>query len=299
MSAELPFVAAPAPLEAGLRAAAAAALHWGLPSPELLRRGMNVICAAGDEVVLRVSTPTAPAEQALWLAGVLRDRGVRVPRPVRSDVVVHEGCSVVAIERVHATAPVDWAVVGEQVRRVHAVDPADVRGHHPLPWCGSFPWWQLDALAAEVDDLLDTEARAGIRRALDEVRGWPDLARLVPPVVCHGDVHPGNVLADHAGPVLLDWDLLCVGPPAWDHAAMLTWTERWGGEPGVYEWFAQGYGWSGRGDPLAESLAEGRLVAATLMRLRAGRTDPVAAREAHRRLAYWRGDVDAQMWAAQ
>jgi hypothetical protein len=35
------------------------------------------------------------------------------------------------------------------------------------------------------------------------------------------------------------------------------------------------------------------------MRLRAGRTDPVAAREAHRRLAYWRGDVDAQMWAAQ
>ena len=109
-------------------------------------------------------------------------------------------------------------------------------------------------------------------------------------VVCHGDVHPGNVLPTADGPVLLDWDLLCRGPVAWDHGPLMTWTARWGGEPGIYERFAEGYGDSLRGDPLGEAVAELRLVAATLMRVRAGRTDPLAAAEAERRLRWWRGD---------
>jgi hypothetical protein len=41
-----------------------------------------------------------------------------------------------------------------------------------------------------------------------------------------------------------------------------------------------------------------RLVAATLMRLRAGRADPAAMPEAARRLAYWRGEPDAPPWTA-
>ena len=47
------------------------------------------------------------------------------------------------------------------------------------------------------------------------------------------------------------------------------------------------------------AIAELRLVAATLMRLRAGRHDPAAMPEAQRRLAYWRGDPDAPTWRAQ
>jgi hypothetical protein len=42
-----------------------------------------------------------------------------------------------------------------------------------------------------------------------------------------------------------------------------------------------------------------RNVVATLMRVRAGRTDPAAAAEAQRRLRYWRGDTDAPQWTAQ
>jgi Ser/Thr protein kinase RdoA (MazF antagonist) len=97
----------------------------------------------------------------------------------------------------------------------------------------------------------------------------PPVDRLV---VCHGDVHPGNVIQSADGPVLLDWDLLCRGPAAWDHAPLMTWTERWGGEPGIYEAFAEGYGRSMRGDLVAQAIAELRLVAATLMRLLAARS---------------------------
>jgi Ser/Thr protein kinase RdoA (MazF antagonist) len=117
-------------------------------------------------------------------------------------------------------------------------------------------------------------------------------------VLCHGDVHPGNVMQTDAGPVLLDWDLMCTGPAAWDHAPMMSWSERWGGRPGEYEAFAAGYGRSLRGDAVAESLAELRLVAATLMRVRAGRNDAAAAEEAERRLQWWRGEPDAPPWQA-
>lgn len=60
-------------------------------------------------------------------------------------------------------------------------------------------------------------------------------------MVCHGDVHPQNVLMRSDGRIaILDWDRLCLGPPAWDHAALLTWEGRWGGEPGTYEASAAG-----------------------------------------------------------
>jgi Ser/Thr protein kinase RdoA (MazF antagonist) len=117
-------------------------------------------------------------------------------------------------------------------------------------------------------------------------------------VLCHGDVHPGNVVPTAAGPVLLDWDLLCTGPAAWDHAPLMTWAERWGGVPGTYEAFAAGCGVSMRGDALAESLAQLRLLAATLMRVRAGRSDRAAAVEAEQRLRYWRGEPGAPPWRA-
>jgi hypothetical protein len=99
--------------------------------------------------------------------------------------------------------------------------------------------------------------------------------------------------------VLLDWDLLCLGPPAWDHAPLMTWTQRWGGEPGIYEAFAQGAGESLRDDPVAEAIAELRLVAATLMRVRAGLSDSSARGEAELRLRYWRDEPDAPQWHAQ
>jgi Ser/Thr protein kinase RdoA (MazF antagonist) len=203
---------------------------------------------------------------------------------------------VVAIERVRESTSVDWRTVGAMMRRVHTIAVDDIRGHHPLPMAGAFPWWQLDGLLDEVADLVDVAAHRGLVAAADRVRGWDvDLTDLV---VCHGDVHPGNVLGGPDGPVLIDWDLLCAGPTAWDHAPLLTWATRWGGRPGTYEAFAAGYGWSASTDALAARLAEGRLVAATLLRLRAGRTDPSAAAEAQRRLSYWRGDADAPPWRA-
>ncbi|MCU1500682.1 MAG: hypothetical protein JWM12_36, partial [Ilumatobacteraceae bacterium] len=126
---ELPFVAQPpGPLADLTAAATVAASHWGLAVPALLRVGMNGIFAAGEEVVLRVCRPTAPAEQAVWLSGELARAGVRVPAAARHDVVRVGDLSVLAVERIRPSAAIDWTEVGAMVARVNALDPARIRG---------------------------------------------------------------------------------------------------------------------------------------------------------------------------
>jgi Ser/Thr protein kinase RdoA (MazF antagonist) len=259
-----------------------------------MRTGMNSLFSAGDDVVLRVGRPTADPAAAVWLADQLTRRGIRVPRYARSQPMTIGALSVYAIFREHEVGSVDWAQVGRMVAVLHTVEPAEISPLYPTPWCSSFPWWQFDRLMADVGDRLDPASRRGIDAALARRSGWRD--HVEQPVLCHGDVHPGNVLQTGDGPMLIDWDLLCIGPAAWDHGPLMTWTERWGGAPGVYEAFADGYGRSFRGDPVGEAIAELRLVAATLMRVRAGLTDPTAADEAERRLRWWRGDPDAHAW---
>ena len=60
-------------------AAIVAARHWVLDEPSLLRVGMNAIYRSGDtadDLVLRVSAPSAPAESAVELATFLAEQGL-------------------------------------------------------------------------------------------------------------------------------------------------------------------------------------------------------------------------------
>lgn len=299
-----PFVAEPVgDLVVAEAMARSAADRWGLPTPTLLRAGMNALFTAGD-MVLRVGRTTADPSMASALQRLLAAHGVMTPRYVDSLPTGPDGISVIAQERLDASGEVDWRAVGDIVRRVHGIDPAAAALHVPVPTCTSFRHWRLatllDDLSADPVPQLGEPEIAALRRGLGRVGDWAAVvdSGVVPLVLCHGDVHPGNVMATASGTVLLDWDLLCTGPPAWDHSAMLTWETRWGGLAGTYAAFAEGYGRDLRDDPLAVSLAEGRLLAATLMRLRAGRYDPVALVEARRRLQYWLDGPDAPAWQA-
>ena len=261
--------------------------------------GMNGIFLAGDGVLLRVGSPTAPPRQAIWLADLLTRHGLRVPTYLRDEPFVTGSHAVFAIAAVDEYGPVDWRAVGEMVARLHLVDRDEIAGGYPMPFCGDFPWWNFAALLSELGAELDARSRQSIESAIERSLPLLNDQRTVSSVVCHGDVHPGNVIQSEQGPVILDWDLVCRGPSAWDHAPLMTWTQRWGGEAGVYEAFAEGYGRSLRGDPLAEAIAELRLVAATLMRVRAGHGNSAAAAEAESRLRFWRGETDAPQWNAQ
>jgi hypothetical protein len=295
--ADRPFVDCPIDdLQRATRAAEFASRHWHLDRPVLMRRSMNAIFGCGD-VVLRVGTPTAAPDAALALMAVLHGAGLRVPAPARDDAVVVGDMAVTCWKRIDAVdTPIDWRAVGEMVRVLHALDPRAVPAAYPLGSPVTFPWWEFDALLSDTAGVIDAQALDGLRTSIERHRGWADFDEVV---VCHGDVHPGNVIMSQQGPVLIDWDLLCLAAPAWDHAPMLRWADRWGGAPNDYDDFAAGYGRSMVDDPAARSLGELRLVAATLMRVRAARHDDSANAEAQRRLRYWRGEADAPMWHAQ
>jgi hypothetical protein len=270
----------------------------GLGQPRLVRVGMNALFAAGD-VIVRVGRPSAPAGLALELADALQAGGIRVPVPAAREVWLDGELAATCWGRIEpATSALDWEMVGAAVRAVHGLAAGDLPPGYPLPSPAGFPWWDFDGLIDEVGELLDPAARSGLEDAIDRNRGWDafDPAGIV---ICHGDVHPGNLLMTPDGPVLLDWDLMCRAPAGWDHAMLLTLAERWGGDPAVYPAFAAGYGRRFDDDPAARGLAELRNVAATLMRVRAGRHDQAAAAEAERRLALWRGDPRPPQWVAQ
>lgn len=276
----------------------AAAREWSLPTPTLHRRGMNALFAAGS-VMLRVGNATAPAHLSHDLVTVLLAHGIPTVRPIEGLVGSFEGRAVTGWKRLEVTsAPIDWGAVGDAVRRVHELPPSRVPAGYPLPDPTRFPWWDFESLLAELGPELDEAARSGIESAVGT--HVPKLAGVASgAVLCHGDVHPGNVLVASSGALLIDWDLLCVAHPAWDHAMLTTYADRWGGPSDTYERFAEGYGRSYRDDELTVAIATLRNVAATLMRIRAGRRQPDARAEAERRLRYWRNDPDAPMWRAQ
>ena len=299
MSADRPFVDRPmSDGKAADLAAAHAVQAWGLQPASLLRTGMNALYACGD-VVLRVGHATASAQLGHDLVAVMQTHGVPTVAPIVGMALDVNGVAVTAWQRVAATdARIDWAAVGAAVRRVHEVDPDEIPVGYPVPSPTDFPWWDFESLLAEVSDLLDDRSRRGLRDAIDRDEGWRGAIR-VDPVICHGDVHPGNVMVSPTGPLLIDWDLLCIAGPAWDHAMLTAYAERWGGDPAAYLAFAEGYGVDLAADELTRTLAELRNVAATLMRVRAGRTNPAARDEAERRLRYWRGEPDPPVWNAQ
>lgn len=291
-----PFVDRPvADRESAARVAERQAVVWGLGEPVLLRHGMNSLFLAGG-VVLRVGSATAPAAASHALVRWLIDAGVPTVPPVDGLTADVDGFAVTAWRFVRETrGAVDWRAIGDAVRRVHSLDAGSAPAEYPIPEPAVFPWWHFDAMIADVEGEIDARALEGLRSAIERHRGWEARVR-DGAVLCHGDVHPGNVLVSDRGALLVDWDLMCVAHPAWDHAMLTTYADRWGGDAGTYAAFAEGYGDSF--DPLAPALGELRNVAATLMRVRAGRLDAAAMAEAEHRLAYWRGDSTAP-WRAQ
>lgn len=265
---------------------------------------MNGVFRAGP-AVLRVGLAGSHAAAAsqVALAGLLHAHGIPAPEPFDGAVFDAGGRPATAwrwFDHDPAREP-DWAALGRVAARVHALDAAEVGAVVALVSPTSFPWLQLqpslDALAAGT--FCTPPDLDHLRRHWQRLQGWADEVRAAPAVVCHGDLHPNNVLVGASGWLLIDWDAVCLAPPAWDHAPLAHWADRWGGPARARAGFAQGYGADLAATALGSRLAELRLFAATVMLARRAESDARVAAEARLRLRYWAGDPDAPAWTSQ
>jgi len=103
-------------------------------------------------------------------------------------------------------------LLASTMARLHALDPEPVRG-------------QLEAAAAIVSvgsmlALLRERAAEFGRPDLAQAAQWliDHPARPAPDVICHGDLHPFNLLLDGARVTLLDWSTALVAPRSYDVA---------------------------------------------------------------------------------
>ena len=103
-------------------------------------------------------------------------------------------------------------LLASTMARLHALDPEPVRG-------------QLEAAAA----IVSVGSMLAIMRERAAEFGRPDLAqaaqwlidhpaRPAPDVICHGDLHPFNLLRDGARVTLLDWSTALLAPRSYDVA---------------------------------------------------------------------------------
>jgi len=105
-------------------------------------------------------------------------------------------------------------VLASVMAALHTVDPEPIRARLAT----------VDGAAKTVPEMLDMMRSSSVRiarRDLEQVSQWmlDHPCASTPDVVCHGDLHPFNVLSDDRGQVtLLDWSASLLAPRAYDVA---------------------------------------------------------------------------------
>jgi spectinomycin phosphotransferase len=162
----------------------------------------------------------------------------------------------------------DWVTLGSALRAVHAARvPAALAGRLPTEdygprWRAAVPGFlagaatpPADPVAAGLADLL-TERAGEIRHLVHRAGTLAEVLRRrpPPPVLCHSDIHAGNVLISGAGAAtrlfLIDWDEPILAPKERDLMFVGAGVAgRWH-QPREAELFYRGYG-STEVDPVA------------------------------------------------
>ena len=284
-----------------MRLAGMAARRQGIKDPiQPLRTGANHVFRAGD-VVVRVAPQSADVSGQVALARWLVSEGFPVAAPLAdADVVGGAKLSLWEYIQTDERRPIDFEQLGEVVARLHRVAPARLENVVALPFCGDAAWLAVEQnlALAEAANVVEADGLAALRRECVALRDWHDRARRELLVVCHGDVHPKNVLMRGDDVVIIDWDAICIGPRAWDHAALMTSAERWGGAAETYSDFARGYGADLCESSLAQELAALRLLAPTINMIINGASNRTYAAEAQARILARRSrrsNVDAPL----
>ncbi|CAH1196630.1 aminoglycoside phosphotransferase family protein [Paenibacillus sp. JJ-223] len=120
---------------------------------------------------------------------------------------------------VHDSSEETMIAAAAQIARWHSLPAAQWAG---LPRHGHKP--PMDRMLDELLELGQTVnemlANLGIHLTVDQWKRIPVWIRLssaaLSPVLCHGDLHPGNIAASEGRTVIIDWEHAHLNNPLWD-----------------------------------------------------------------------------------
>ncbi|MBA3282711.1 MAG: aminoglycoside phosphotransferase family protein [Acidimicrobiia bacterium] len=216
---------------------------------EVVRTGAALLLRR-SRVLVRVRPADRGSEVAhreVQVATLLEELGVPVTTLVQGAAQpwTVDGCLVTAWAWSSGGDPIMPRDLGLLARtlRVHTADVVAVPVLDPIEAA-------LDAVAHLPAD--DPEASFIRDRAADLAAPWAEAAQSDPlgRAVVHGDLHHGNVVASHEGPLLTDLELVGSGPPSYDAAPAVVGVDRYGTEPATAAVFLEAFGadpreWSG------------------------------------------------------
>jgi aminoglycoside phosphotransferase (APT) family kinase protein len=172
--------------------------------------------------------------EVLFYSKVAGDAPLRVPRCYGAAVDARRGRNVIVLEDLHGTAtfrdirepvdPTQAAAVVDALADMHAAfwgtarfdgDLAPLRARSPASerLGNAFVGRVLGNLKGHAADVVPDDvqraSRVVIERRAEIDAFW---ARAVPPTLCHGDPHRGNLFFQDAAPGFLDWQAVMAGP---------------------------------------------------------------------------------------
>jgi aminoglycoside phosphotransferase (APT) family kinase protein len=200
--------------------------------------GTYRLVLASEEVILKVTTADrepSVRERARREAEFYRrlaDRvPVRVPRPLA--IVIDDGFGICLMLSWHPPCPpapvwreADYLQAGEELGRFHAAFwdgiaslaehrwlrrrlPAALRAEVAQAHC----YWQELRQIDRFRDVLTPPSHQRIDRLLEQIETIEQAIASLPPTLCHGDFHNGNLLADGRGSFIwADWQEVGMGP---------------------------------------------------------------------------------------
>lgn len=184
------------------------------------------------DVVFRIAPDAAMGAKELAVHRALADQGCPTP-PIRLAGTLDTGEVWSVMDHVAGRSPLDGlnglAALRQAPRLLRQLP--DQLATVAAALHGLDPWPATDAVRAaaptvvwDIADLLDHYAAAATALGLDDVAaGTGRLARRRPPagpaVICHGDLHPFNlIIGDDATVTLIDWTGAIPAEPTYDLA---------------------------------------------------------------------------------
>jgi len=177
----------------------------------LSRGNTSDVYAIGVDAVVKVPRPDVPDH---WIeiealhASAIHEAGL--PTPMVLDVLDVDGRPSIVFERVDGPSMLEQLAASPGSAETLARDMAAIqREIHEATAPDALPELR-ERVARKIDsvDSITAAERADATRVLD---GLPSGSS-----VCHGDMHPGNILLGANGPMVIDWFDATAGPPVAD-----------------------------------------------------------------------------------